>query len=151
MKTAGLSMALLQQRSVMRHAIEVPCQIVRERDMKLVARRSIDLSPEGILVPSESDVSLGDELMVSFRASDFGILFAAQGRVARILEGRRAGDRGRCLGVSFRLNAIARHILRGGLRRVPPPIPRRERDRRVDYAKTVRAIAYGVDHFYFDD
>ncbi|HWL86199.1 MAG TPA: hypothetical protein VNO21_10375, partial [Polyangiaceae bacterium] len=61
------------------------------------------------------------------------------------------GDRGRCLGVSFRLGAVARHILRGGLRRVPPPIPRRERERRVDYAKTVHEIAYGMDRFYFDD
>jgi len=103
------------------------------------------------MVPSEADVDLGEELMISFRATDFGVLFATSGRVARIVEGRRASDRGRCLGVSFRLGAIARHILRGGLRRVPPPLPRRERERRIDYAKTVREIAYGVDRFYFDD
>ncbi|WP_394839001.1 PilZ domain-containing protein [Pendulispora rubella] len=141
---------LLQQRSVMRHAVEVSCQIVREQDMKLIGRRSLDLSTEGLLMPSEADVNIGDELMVSFRATDFGLLFATSGRVARILEGRRANDRGRCIGVSFRLGAIARHILRGGLRRVPPPLPRRAREKRVDYAKTVYEIAYGIDRFYFD-
>lgn len=143
----------LEHRAVMRHAIEVPCQIVRERDMKLLAKQTIDLSTGGLLVPSEIDVDVGEELMVSFRATAFGRLFATSGRVARILEGRRAKDRGRCVGVDFRLDALSRHLLRGALRRVPPPLPKRPRniERRIDYAATVRKIAEEVrfDSFHF--
>jgi hypothetical protein len=137
------------ERRVRRAAIEVECQIVREADYKVVARRSFDLSTEGALVPSESDVAIGEPLLVSFRATGFGILFATTGHVARVVAGRRNGDRARCLGVSFRLDPLARHLLRGGLRRVPPPLPKR--DRRIDYAATVEAIATTeLDLFYFD-
>ena len=136
-------------RQVRRASIDVDCQIVRERDYKVVGRRSFDLSPQGILVPSEADVDVGEPLLVSFRATGFGILFATTGTVARIVHGRRREDRARCLGVSFRLDPLARHLLRGGLRKVPPPLPRRTR--RIDYAATVERIAQPrLDVFFFD-
>ena len=98
-------------------------------------------------MPSEADVAIGEPLMVSFLATPMNILFATSGRVARIVQGRRPGDRARCLGVSFKLDAVARQVLRGSLRRIPPPVPRR--DRRIDYAATIGKIAK-MDAFYFD-
>lgn len=154
-----------QQRQAIRRAVQIPCQVVRERDFKLIGARTLDLSPEGMLVKSEADVRPDEKLIVSFKLTAFNLWFDTEAVVARVVAGRRPGDRGRCLGVSFRgLDAIARHILRGNLRKVPPPVPRRER--RLDYAATVRHIAaeprtapwamtvlqpWEIDRFYFDD
>ena len=124
----------------MRRAVRIDCQVVRERDFKLVARRTVDLSTEGMLVASEVDVLPGEELLVSFKTSAFNIYIAADATVARVIQGRRPGDRGRCLGLKFReLDAVSRLVLRGSLRKVPPPLPQRER--LVDYAATVRRIS----------
>ena len=132
------------QRQVMRRAVKIDCQVVRERDFKLIARRTVDLSTDGMLVPSEADVADGDDLIVSFKTSAFNIYISAEATVARVVEGRRSWDRGRCLGLKFRaLDAVSRLVLRGSLRRVPPPVPRREQ--RVDYAATIRRIAEGRD------
>jgi Tfp pilus assembly protein PilZ len=143
-----------ENRMVMRHAIEVPCQIVRERDMKLLGTRTVDLSAGGLLLPSEMDVDIGEDVMVSFRATTFGLLFATSGSVARVLDVRRAKDKQRCVGVHFELPALSRHYLRGALRRVPPPLPKRPRqtEKRIDYAATIRKIAEEgrIDRFFFD-
>lgn len=124
----------------MRRAVRIDCQVVRERDFKLVARKTVDLSTEGMLVASEVDVVPGEELIVSFKTSAFNIYIAADAIVARVIHGRRPGDRGRCLGLKFRdLDAVSRLVLRGSLRKVPPPLPQRER--LVDYAATIRRIS----------
>jgi PilZ domain len=154
-----------QQRETIRRAVQIPCQVVRERDFKLIGARTVDLSPHGMLVKSEADVLPDERLIVSFRATAFNLWFDTEAVVTRIVSGRRPGDPGRCLGVRFRtLDAVARHILRGSLRKVPPPVPRRER--RMDYAATVRRITAEVpplvtardaqirceiDRFFFDD
>jgi hypothetical protein len=55
------------------------------------------------------------------------------------VSGRRNGDRGAALGVSFStLDRVKRLILRGHLRRVPPPLPRRTQ--RIDWTATVRSL-----------
>ena len=127
------------QRRAVRRSLRLACQVVRERDFKLVAWQTLDLSPDGMLVPTDVDVEPGDEMIVSFRATPFGLWFDTDASVARVLEGRRNGDHGRCLGIRFRsLDAVARLILRGNLRRIPPPVPQREP--RIDYARTLRQI-----------
>jgi hypothetical protein len=154
-----------QQRQAIRRAVQIPCQVVRERDFKLIGARTVDLSPDGMLVKSEADVRPDEKLIVSFKLTAFDLWFDTEAVVARVVAGRRPGDRGRCLGVRFRgLDAIARHILRGNLRKVPPPVPRRER--RLDYAATIRRISLEtreipplmtaretceIDRFFFDD
>ena len=108
------------QRRAIRRSVRLACQVVRERDFKLVAWKTIDLSPDGVLVPTEMDVEQGDEMIVSFRATPFGLWFDTDGAVVRVLEGRRRGDPGRCLGIRF-----------GSLRRVSLQIhPSNPTDRR---------------------
>jgi len=141
-----------RQRRVIRRGLAIDCQVVREWDFRPVGRRAIDLSTDGMQILSEADVKLGDDLIVAFRATPLGIYFETEATIARIIEGRRAGDTGRSLGLRFRaFDPIARHILRGALRKVPPPLPRR--DPRIDYAATVLRIASppAVDAFYFHD
>ena len=137
-----MSIVIARQRSAIRRAIKVPCRVVREMDFQLLGTQTLDLSQDGMLIPSEMGVEVGDECVVSFKATELGIWFDTVATVARVLEGRRPTDRGRAVGLRFRtLDAVHRLILRGHLRKVPPPLPAREQ--RIDYAATIFKIAYG--------
>jgi len=128
------------ERREMRRAVSVPCQIVRERDFRLVSDRALDLSPDGMLVASRCDVEPGEALLVSFQATELGLWFDSEARVARVVRGRRPSDRGEAIGLAFStLSRVQRFILRGQLRRVPPPVPRRPQ--RIDWSATVRSLA----------
>lgn len=118
----------------------VPCQIVRERDFRLVAETALDLSPDGMLIRTEIDLEPGENVFVSFRATELGIWFDSEARVARIVRGRRPGDKGRAIGIHFStMSRVKRFILRNHLRKVPPPIPKRTQ--RIDWSATVMEIA----------
>jgi hypothetical protein len=127
-------------RREVRRAVSVPCQIVRERDFRLVAETALDVSPDGMLIKTEVDLSPGENVFVSFRATELGIWFDSEARVARVIHGRRPGDKGRAVGISFStMSRVKRFILRGHLRKVPPPVPRRAQ--RIDWSATVMDIA----------
>lgn len=128
------------ERRETRRSIEVPCYVVRERDFKLIADRSLDLSPDGMLVATEYDVAPDEDVLVSFQATSLGLWFDTEAKITRVVRGRRAGDRGRAAALAFSsLDRVRRFILRGHLRRVPPPIPRRAQ--RIDWSATVRSFA----------
>ena len=126
-------------RREVRRAVGLTCQVVRERDFRLIADQALDLSPDGMLVASEHDMAVGESLIVSFKATQLGLWFDTEASVARIIKGRRPGDRGAGIGLSFSsLDRVKRLILRGHLRRVPPPLPRRTQ--RIDWTATVRSL-----------
>ena len=129
------------QRRVLRRALHFGCQVVREHDFVLIGDEAIDVSPDGMLVVTDARVLTGEELVVSFKLPHISGFIDAEATVARVVHGRRPGDRGRrCLGVEFqRIDPRARRALRAGLRHVPPPLPARER--RVDYAATIHMLA----------
>lgn len=127
-------------RTSTRHHVRIDCEVVRESDFRLVGHRTLDLSPGGMLVRAASDVYVGERMLVSFQATPLGLWFDAQAEVTRLVRGRRPEDEGRAFGLRFvDMPAVPRLILRGHLRRVPPPVP--QRPRRIDYAATVRRIA----------
>src|SRR5438309_11899717 len=106
------------ERREVRRRLILPCRVVRERDYKLVGACALDVSPDGMLVMAIADAALGDEVIVSFKATELGIWFDAEAVVARVVRGRRPGDRGRCVGLRFkRTDAVKRLILRSHLRR----------------------------------
>jgi hypothetical protein len=112
-------------RRAFRHAVALPCQIVRERDFRLVADVALDLSTDGMLVPTDLAVLTGEPLLVSFRAPRSRRWLDAEAVVARVVHGRRPGDQGRRLGLSFHgLDAEARQLLFRQLRDQPPAGPR---------------------------
>jgi hypothetical protein len=126
-------------RREVRRAVSVPCQIVRERDFRLVSDTTLDVSPDGMLVATTMDLEPGEPLLVSFQATELGLWFDGEARVARMVRGRRPGDKGKAVGLTFSsLSRVQRFILRGELRRVPPPVPRRPQ--RIDWTATVRSI-----------
>ena len=127
------------ERREVRRAISMTCQIVRERDFRLVSEKALDVSPDGMLVATDVELEPGENVFVSFRATELGLWFDTEARVARVIRGRRPGDRGRGVALRFStLPRVKRFILRGHLRRVPPPIPRRAQ--RIDWAATIRSI-----------
>ncbi len=127
------------ERREVRRAISMTCQIVRERDFRLVSENALDVSPDGMLVATDVELEPGENVFVSFRATELGLWFDTEARVARVIRGRRPGDRGRGVALRFStLPRVKRLILRGHLRRVPPPVPRRAQ--RIDWAATIRSI-----------
>ncbi len=136
------------RRREIRRCICLPCCVVRREDWQLLGDRSVDLSPEGMLVLTDERTNEGSELLVSFQATDCRLWFDTSATVTRIVEGRRRGDKGRALGLRFQsLPAVSRLILRGHLRKFArsaalrdPPPELDAQEERVDYADLVRRI-----------
>ena len=136
----GPQQTLRSDRRAVRRAVRLACQAVSEDAFRLVGRRALDLSPAGMLLESDVDAQLGDELIVSFRAPQSGLFIDTTARVVRVVAGRRPGDHGRCLGLRFEhLEPTLRSALGASLAGLPPPLP--QRAARVDYAATIRGIA----------
>jgi PilZ domain len=115
-----------RQRRVLRRAVRVDCQVVREHDFRLIGSRGVDLSPAGMLVMAQERVLTGEPVVVSFRLPMSRYWFDAEGTVARVVHGRRPGDLGRCFALEFEgLAAETDAFLQRALRGVPPPLPTR--------------------------
>ena len=108
-------------RNAFRRDVLLGCQVVRERDFRLVSSLAFDMSEGGMCVLTAGRVLTGEELLVSFRAPQTGEWFDLQATVARVLHGRRPGDRGRCLGLEFQgFDQAGRWRLSEGIRGLPP-------------------------------
>jgi hypothetical protein len=115
------------RRHEMRRRVRLACRVRRMDDWRLLGDRTLDLSPAGMLVLSDERVEEGQDLVVSFQATELPIWFDACAKLTRVVEGRRPGDPGRAIGVRFEtLPAVSRLILRGFLRRHPLTLPQRE-------------------------
>lgn len=126
-------------RREVRRAIVLSCQVVREKDFSLIADTALDVSPDGMLVQTDVDLEPGENVFVSFKTTELGIWFDSEASVARVIRGRRPGDKGKGIALKFStLPRVKRFILRGHLRRTPPPVPRRKQ--RIDWTATVREI-----------
>jgi hypothetical protein len=111
----------IHHRRAFRHAVKLPCQVVRERDFRLVADVTLDLSTDGMRVRTALPVLTGEPLLVSFLAPRSRSWVDAEAVVTRVIHGRRPGEPGRALGVSFQgLNGEARQLLFRQLRDAPP-------------------------------
>jgi hypothetical protein len=131
----------------MRHLARIGCRVRRIEDWRLLGDRTLDLSPQGMLVLSDESVEEGTSLVVSFQATELPIWFDTCATVTRVVQGRRPHDGGRAIGVHFdTLPAVSRLILRGYLRRLPLTEPMREpplgmaHPSATDYAGIVRRI-----------
>ena len=113
-------------RSAFRREVLLACQVVRERDFRLIGSLAFDLSTDGMLVLTSTRILTGEPLLVSFRAPRSKVWLDVEATVARVVHGRRPGDHGRCLGLSFNPLAESDRIqLFDGLRGLPPATPHR--------------------------
>ena len=112
------------RRTSTRRGVTLPCQAVRERDFKLIADRTLDISVDGLLIPVQEDILTGETLIVAFPIP--GMWIDAECTVTRVVHGRRPGDDGFACGVLFDvISPSARAALAGFLHGKPPPLPRR--------------------------
>ncbi len=109
-----------------RHAVRLACQVVRERDFKLVADELIELSEHGMVVRPKLRLLTGEELLVSFMAPFTRNFVDAEATVARVIHGRRLGDGGLSLGLEISaMDEAARAMIRSQLAFIPSAAPRR--------------------------
>lgn len=130
-------------RRTMRHAAKLECEVVREADFCRIGTRTLDVSTDGMRVAIDEceEVCVGDALFVAVKVpAHVDLWIDARATVTRVVQGRRPGDDGPEIGLRFQnLAAISKLILRGAVRKVPPPLPKRAA--RVDYAASVRRVA----------
>ena len=74
---------------------------MRTRDFRLVGTTVVDLSTKGMLLETDLSILTGEELLVSLRSPISDIWYDCEATVARVVHGRRRGDRMRALGISF--------------------------------------------------
>lgn len=134
------TLVFASQRRALRRAVGFQCEVVRERDFRLIGRRGLDISSDGMLVYSDERILTGDDVIVTFHLPYTLTWFDATATIARVVHGRRPTDRGQCVGLEFQsLDPRARRTLRSSLRSLPPPLPARER--RIDYAASIHLAA----------
>lgn len=123
-----------------RHAVLIPCQVVRMRDFRLVSDRIENLSASGALATFAQPVLTGEHLMLSFRLPDSGIWIDAEASVARVVHGRRPSDHGRGLGIRFHhLDDTSRYWIQRLLAKAPPTAPEPRPGRR-DTSNRVKSL-----------
>lgn len=128
------------RRHAKRRHVDLECEAVRDTDFRRVGERLLDLSREGAFLRTYRELSLGEEVLLAFRAPRTRQWIDARGIVVRKVRGVRTTDRGEGVGLSFLpLEPMDDAILTAALRKVPPTLP--ARPRAVDYATTIAAIA----------
>jgi hypothetical protein len=126
-----------------RHTVKIPCQVVRERDFRLVADRIVDLSLSGLKVMPADPALTGERLLVSFRLPRSRIWVDVEATVSRVVHGRRPGEYTRGLGLEFEgLEGISRLMLKRLLGMAPPAPPGQRPGRRSTVS--IRDLAASV-------
>lgn len=127
------SQSLFAGRRAVRRAARLRCQAVGLSEFKLLGERTLDVSPLGLLLACDREVTPGQEVLVSFEApGGDGLWLDAEAEVARVIEGYRDSDPGYCAGLRFtHFERSARHELLTRLAGCPPPVPTRGRGRRT--------------------
>lgn len=128
------------RRHAKRRHVNLDCEAVRDLDFRKVGERLLDLSREGAFLRTYRELSLGEEVLLAFRAPRTRQWIDARGIVVRKVRGVRTTDRGEGVGLSFLpLEAMDDAILTAALRKVPPTLP--ARPPAVDYAGKIRELA----------
>jgi len=118
-------------RRAVRHSVRLECQVVRERDFRLLADRVVNLSATGLVVSPADPALTGERLIVSFRIPHSGHWVDAEATVARVVHGRRPGEHTRALALELEnIEEIPQMLLTRALQRCPPAPPGRRAGRR---------------------
>jgi hypothetical protein len=114
-----------------RRLLRQSCQVVRERDFKLIADQVVDLSATGALVMPADPILTGERVILSFQLPNSLHWVDTEALVTRILHGRRPGEHTR--GVALELDGLTglnRFMLERALKHMPPAPPRYRPGRR---------------------
>jgi Tfp pilus assembly protein PilZ len=135
-----MEMMFANERRAPRHVVPVECQVVREGDFAMLGEVAVDLSTCGMLLLSEVEAAIGDDVVVSLRIPGREQWIDARGKVARLAPGRRSTDRASGVAIAFDpLTDDLRCALEEALCAYPTVPP--SRPPRVDYAATAAMIS----------
>jgi hypothetical protein len=122
-----------------RHALLASCIVRASSDGRLLGDRTLDVSYSGIRVSALDHARVGERVDVSLEVPGSRVWIRAQGRIERVVEGRRAGDGGRSLGVRVdRMDGFSRVLLTSIARQFPEVSSSRGASR--GYAEAVARI-----------
>lgn len=111
-------------------------------DLTLVGTRVLDMSTRGAMLACDEEMSVGQEVLMSFRSPWLGPWVVMLGEVTRVIEGWRDMDPGYAVGLRFlEVEADVRRDLAERL--APFPVVPSARRHAPDYAETVRRIHDG--------
>jgi hypothetical protein len=114
-----------------RRIVSARCQVVRERDFRLIADQVVDLSPGGALVMPADPCLTGEKVIVSFQVPYLLNYIDAEATVARVVHGRRPGEYSRGLALHFdHVEGLQKFLLERALAYLPPAPPRYRAGRR---------------------
>lgn len=114
-----------------RRLLQHRCQVVRERDFRLIADRVVDLSATGALVMPADPVLTGERVILSFQLPSSLYWIDTEAVVTRVLHGRRPGEHTRGLALELDgLSGLSRFMIERALRYMPPAPPRYRPGRR---------------------
>jgi hypothetical protein len=142
-RDAAFNVERMNPRRAFRRYVRIDCEVVREHDFRIVGNLALDLSERGMLVQTTKDVRVltGEEIVVCFKPPSSNRYVDALGHVARVVHGRRPGDRGRCLGIElYAMDEDDRRHLFESLRGLRAPDPLR------DPARGIIARLAPIDH-----
>jgi hypothetical protein len=81
--------------------MRMACQVVRERDFKLVATSVMNVSETGLFIDADEPVRFGEKIIVTFYSPAAKSWIDAEGTVTRIAHGPRWMGRKQAFGVAF--------------------------------------------------
>ncbi len=136
-----MEFVLASQRKSTRRAVRVDCQVIREKDFKLLGQSALNISADGLLLKSRFRAQKGEALLISFRVPGTNQWIDTEATVARF-ESSDSPRKAHTIGVAFEsLDSESKRLLRAKISRFPPTLP--TRPRRIDYAATAQLIALG--------
>lgn len=126
-----------------RHALETACIVRSLRDGRLLGDHTVDVSYSGIgvgaLDASSPCTGTGERVALSLQIPGSSMWIQGEGRIERVMQGRRAGDRGPALGIRVdRMDGLSRVLLTSVARQYPEAA--RARGGQRDYAEAVLRI-----------
>ncbi len=119
------------RRKAMRHAVQIQCQVVRERDFRLIGDCIVDVSTSGVLVTPADPVLTGERVIASFRLPGSMFWIDVEATIARVIHGRRPSEHTRAIALDFDpLPGLTELVLAAALQGLPPLPPRARPGRR---------------------
>lgn len=77
------------------------CRVLAEHGDRHLRGETLDVSLEGVRIRSDAEVVVGEPVVLTLRLPNGHTFVDAHARVARIEDGRRAGDQGRAIAFEF--------------------------------------------------